>query len=105
MTTEDDDELKEFGLDGAERGGTVRIEPERLRPIIVPVVDAPDPGDITIYVDPARGDDSNPGTFELPVKTFAAADKAAPAVVRGSLRIQLAAGTYTLDESNNKRKP
>jgi len=96
VTTEDDDDgLKAFGLDAA--GRIAHVAPP------APVADASDRGDITIYVDPVRGDDANPGTFALPVKTFAAANKAAPAVVRGSLRIQLAAGTYTLDEGNKKR--
>jgi hypothetical protein len=95
VTTEDDDELKEFGLDPA--GRVAHVAPP------APAADAPDRGDITIYVDGVRGDDSNPGTFALPVKTFAAANKAAPAVIRGSLRIQLAAGTYTLDEGGKRR--
>jgi hypothetical protein len=96
VTTEDDDGLKEFGIDGAERREVA------APPIPAPVADASDRGDITIYVDPVRGDDSNPGTFELPVKTFAAANKAAPAVVRGSLRIQLAAGAYTLEDGKKR---
>ena len=95
MTTEDDDDgLKAFGLDAA--GRIAHVAPP------APAADAPDPGDITIYVDDVRGDDSNPGTFELPVKTFAAANRVAPAVVRGSLRIQLAAGAYTLEDGKKR---
>jgi hypothetical protein len=52
------------------------------------------PAATDIYVQPATGDDKNPGTKDLPVKTVSAAVARIPPTVATLVTVHLAAGTY-----------
>jgi hypothetical protein len=56
--------------------------------------------DVLQYVDASTGNDANPGSQALPLKTLEAALSRAPALWRGKNRIILAAGNYDITDIN-----
>lgn len=50
---------------------------------------------LTLYVDAALGDDTNPGTAANPLKTISAALERVPRIIEHNVVISLSAGTYT----------
>ena len=61
----------------------------------LPTLGAPDNSPPTlIHVDPARGKDRNPGSRARPLKTISSALLLLPELLKQSITIQLAAGTY-----------
>ncbi|GAW28164.1 hypothetical protein ULO1_07340, partial [Carboxydocella sp. ULO1] len=51
--------------------------------------------DMTLYVDAVNGNDNNPGTQTQPLQTIQAAVNKIPAIVKHTVTINIAAGTYS----------